>query len=88
MNTAALLPDLKLDIGLRSDRFDTRLLSRLSTAEEEITAMGIQLRNTSADRDLVVMYAGWLWKSRITGEGKPRMLQLALNNRIFRPREG
>ena len=41
------------------------------------------LEDTEADRDLVVMYAGWLWRSRTTGEGMPRMLRYALNNRLF-----
>ena len=35
------------------------------------------------DRDLVVMYAAYLWRSRSTGEDMPRMLRYALNNRLF-----
>ena len=29
------------------------------------------------------MYAAYLWRSRTTGEGMPRMLRYALNNRLF-----
>jgi hypothetical protein len=29
------------------------------------------------------MYAAYLWRQRVTGEGMPRMLRYALNNRLF-----
>lgn len=32
---------------------------------------------------LVVQYASWMWRKRDTGEGMPRMVRYALNNRIF-----
>ena len=35
------------------------------------------------DSQLVVMYAAWLWRKRDTGEGMPRMLRYALNQRVF-----
>lgn len=35
------------------------------------------------DAQLVVMYSAWTWRKRDTGEGMPRMLRWALNNRIF-----
>ena len=39
--------------------------------------------STLEDKQLVVMYAAWLWRRRDTQEGMPRMLRWALNNRIF-----
>lgn len=35
------------------------------------------------DAQLVVMYSAWLWRKRDSGEGMPRMLRWALNNRIL-----
>ena len=48
-----------------------------------IAEEGITLADTEEDRDLVVMYAAYLWRSRSTGEDMPRMLRYALNNRLF-----
>lgn len=83
MNTELLLSALKTDLGIRSAVYDERLADRLVTAQTELTAFGIVLENTQADRDLVVMYAAWLWSSRITGARMPRMLVTARNNRLF-----
>ena len=69
--------------GLSSDVYDDRLLSRLQTAAERITSMGITLGDTESDKDLVLMYAAWLWRERITGDPMGRMLQQALNNRLL-----
>ena len=35
------------------------------------------------DAQLVVMYSAWTWRRRDTGEGMPRMLRYALNNRVL-----
>lgn len=83
MDAAVFLPDLKLDLGIRSNAFDSRLESRLRTAKEWIQAEGCTLTDSEGDRELIVMYAAWLWRSRVTGEGMGRMLRTALNNRIF-----
>lgn len=79
----SLLPALKIDLGLSADVYDERLLSRLQTAAERIEALGITLTDSSGDRDLILMYAAWLWRSRTTQAPMGRMLQLALNNRLF-----
>ena len=83
MDTQQMLADLKLDLGISSTAFDNRLTSRLATAKQWIEAEGCTLTDSEADRELVVMYAAWLWRSRVTGEGMGRMLRSALNNRIF-----
>lgn len=83
MNLEAMLPALKIDLNISAQVYDERLLSRLQTAVERITSMGITLGDTESDRDLVLMYAAWLWRERITGEGMGRMLQQALNYRLI-----
>ena len=83
MDLSAMLPALKIDLNITAQTYDERLLSRLQTAVERISSMGITLGDTESDRDLVLMYAAWLWRERITGEGMGRMLQQALNYRLI-----
>lgn len=83
MDAAILLNDLKTDLGIKSGTFDDRLLSRIETAQERIAAEGATLTDSEADRDLIVMYAAWLWRSRVSGEKMPDMIRYALNNRVL-----
>lgn len=83
MNEEVLLAALRADLGVSSQSFSDRLLEKIQTAKARIAEEGITLENTTEDRDLVVMYAAWLWRSRVSGEGMPRMLRYALNNRLF-----
>ena len=83
MNEELLLQGLKLDLGISATAFDPRLLSRIRAAQARIAEEGIVLEDTEADRDLVIMYAAYLWRQRVTGEGMPRMLRYAMNNRLF-----
>ena len=69
MDLQAMLTPLKIDLNISASVYDDRLLSRLQTATERITSMGITLGDTESDRDLVLMYAAWLWRERITGRG-------------------
>lgn len=81
--TQELLQMLKIDLGIRSEAYDSRLANRLTEAMERLTAEGITLTGSTADMDLVVMYAAWLWRDRVTGAPMPRMLVTARNNRLF-----
>ena len=83
MDMQQLLSGLKVDLNIRSQVYDERLLDRLQEAQERLRAEGITLEDTTADRDLVIMYAAWLWRNRIDGEPMPRMLVTARNNRLF-----
>lgn len=83
MNEELLLIAVKTDLGISTDAFDERLRSRLRVAQTRIAAEGVTLADTEADRDLVIMYAAWLWRYRQTSEPMPRMLRYALNNRIL-----
>ena len=83
MDMQLLLTALKTDLGIRSEAFDDRLLDRLCEAQTDLTAQGIVLEDTTADRNLVIMYAAWLWRDRVTGAPMPRMLVTARNNKLF-----
>lgn len=83
-NTATLLPLLKIDLGITATAFDNLLTNALETAMERIEAEGATLENTASDRDLVLMYAAWLWRCRVDQAPMGRMLRQALNNRVIR----
>lgn len=80
-----LLSMLKVDLGIKSTTaYDERLSQYIEAADQAITEMGAILDySVLKDNQLVVMYAAWTWRKRDSGEGMPRMLRYALNNRIF-----
>ena len=79
-----LLEMLKVDLGITTTAYDDRLTMYLENAKKEITREGISLNMSAVgDMQLVVMYAAWTWRKRATGDGMPRMLRYALNNRLF-----
>ena len=78
-----VLEMLKVDLGISTDAYDERLESIISYAISEIEREGIVLGDTIEEQNLVAMYAGWLWRKRETGEGMPRMVRYALNNKLF-----
>ncbi len=83
---AMMLIMLKTDLGIRtSTAYDQRLLQLLTAAQQAITAEGVSDLDASdpLDQQLIVMYAAWLWRKRDEMPGMPRMLRLALNNRVF-----
>ena len=74
---------LKVDLGITTTAHDGRLQQYIEHARTEIIREGAALTDDLADTQLVVMYAAWTWRKRDSGEGMPRMLRYALNNRIF-----
>lgn len=79
-----LLTMLKVDLHITTNAYDTRLTQYINSAMEMIGTEGVTLDiNDLEDAQLVVMYAGWLWRKRDSGEGMPRMLRYLLNNRLF-----
>lgn len=82
----ALLIAVKTDLGITTDVYDTRLQSCICTARQRIREEGITLTDSESDFNLVVMFAAYLWRCRSSGEGLPRMLRYAMNNRLFSQR--
>lgn len=90
-NMAALLSMLKTDLGIiSSTAYDARLQQIITAAIAAIKAEGATTLDTAVplDAQLVVMYAGWMWRRRDNMEGMPRMVRWALNNRIFAEKAG
>lgn len=82
---AAILKSLKVDLGiLRTNAYDERLTEIIKSSYEMIVREGATLNvSDPEDAQLVVMYSAWTWRRRDTGEGMPRMIRWALNNRIL-----
>ena len=83
-----LLPSLKVDLGITTEAYDNRLMQYLYNAQKEIAREGVEIGNSIDDDQLVIMYAAWTWRKRESGEGMPRMLRYALNNRVFSQKMG
>ena len=85
MDDAAILTALKVDLQISTYAADSAyFLPLIQTAKEYIATEGIVLDESSeGDGMLVVMYASYLYRSRINDTGMPRMLRYALNNRLF-----
>lgn len=95
-----MLTMLKTDLGIMtSTAYDTRLTQLLTAAKQYIINEGASTLDASKveDMQLIVMYAAWLWRKRDGATGSvqnydattmPRMLRLALNNRVFREKAG
>lgn len=80
-----LLSMLKTDIGITATAYDERMKQYIQTAYKNIKAEGVQTLNVEdiEDAQLVVMYAAWMWRRRDSGDGMPRMVRYALNNRVL-----
>ena len=85
-----MLGMLKVDLGISSTAYDSRLGQYLTSAKAEIVREGVSFPTTLGvdDMQLIVMYATWMWKKRETGEGMPRMLRYLLNQRVFSQKMG
>lgn len=88
MADSTMLTMLKTDLGISTAQtaYNTRLEQLLTAAQEAINGEGASTLDASdpLDMQLIVMYAAWLWRRRDEMTGMPRMLRLALNNRVFR----
>ena len=85
-----MLGMLKVDLGISSTAYDSRLGQYLTSAKAEIVREGVSFPTTLGvdDMQLIVIYATWMWKKRETGEGMPRMLRYLLNQRVFSQKMG
>lgn len=77
------LTALKLNLGLRApeDEQTAYLEGLLDTAAEKLRGAKLSPDDADAEmRNLLVVYAAWLYRSRATGAAKPPMLQLMIND--------
>lgn len=79
---------VKLNLQIAGSAFDEYIEDLIiPAAEAEIAREGITLdfENSIGDANLLVMYAGYLYRRRAdySDAGMPRMLRYALNNRLF-----
>ncbi len=82
---ALILASLKVDLGMNTTAYDSRLNEIIDSSTESIIEMGASTLNpgNSKDAQLIIMYAAWTWRHRDTGEKMPDMLSKRLNNRIL-----
>lgn len=89
MTDLELLAALKVDLGITSSGYDSRLTQLVASAKAAIAREGAVLDTANYDDcQIVIMYAAWLWRRRDTMEGMPRMLRWALNNKVFSGKMG
>ncbi len=84
MDMTAMLEALKVDLGISTNAYDSRLTQYLQAAAQAIETEGITLDlQDYQDSMLQIMYAAWLWRKRDSQDGMPRMLRWLMNNRLF-----
>lgn len=84
MTNTDLLTMVKANIQMASSAFDTYLGQLVEVAKESIEAYGITLNDSIQDANIIVMYASYLWQKRKADDsGMPRMLTMAMRNRLF-----
>ena len=93
MTDEFLLSMLRADLEQPSPTVNEYLLELIDAAKESIEATGIWLTDTARDRNLVVMYAAYLYRKRKADNPKgvdkmPRMLRSALNDRLMAEKGG
>ena len=93
MTNELLLAMLRADLEQPSPTVNEYLLELIEAAKESIEATGIWLTDTARDRNLVVMYAAYLYRKRKADNPKgvdkmPRMLRSALNDRLMAEKGG
>lgn len=84
MTNDDILGMLKIDLGFISNDYDERLRQTIKSSIEMMDREGASIDLESAECvQLVIMYAGWMWRKRFDPTPMPRMLRWALNNRIM-----
>ncbi len=80
--TNMLCTDLGFPPASVDENIRAFLQTKLDAAAAELSAAGIEIDESDAsDMDLLVMYAAWLYRDRLTQSEKPLMLQRLIRNR-------
>lgn len=92
MTDEDVLKILQADLNLLMlDETRTAQLNQyIQAAKEFIQREGVAIATPYSveDSQLIEMYAAYLFRKRDSGEGMPRMLRWALNNRLFSQKAG
>ena len=93
MTNELLLAMLRADLEQPSPTVNDYLLNLIDAAKESIEATGIWLTDSARDKNLVVMYAAYLYRKRKADNPKgednmPRMLRSTLNDRLMAEKGG
>lgn len=79
---ALLQADLGFLAGTVPEPVQSVLASDLAAARGALSRAGLAADETEAeDLSLLVMYAAWLYRKRISGDPMPAMLRQAINDR-------
>lgn len=75
---------VKLNLSIAGNGWDTYLEHLIRAAKAAIAEEGIDLDGSDSDRNIIVMYASYLFRKRAEDAAPmPRMLRYALNNRLM-----
>lgn len=92
MTDEDVLKILQADLNLLMlDETRTAQLNQyIQAAKEFIQKEGVAIATPYSveDSQLIEMYAAYLFRKRDSGDGMPRMLRWALNNRLFSQKAG
>ena len=83
MTDADLLTILKQQLQILTDALDSFLSHLISVAKQMVATEGINDDNSQEYYHIVIMQARYLYNKRDTGEGEPRSLRYAKNNKLF-----
>jgi hypothetical protein len=84
MTKAEIMAMLKIDLGFKDSTYDARLEHVIDSSIAMMDREGASVDLESAECiQLIIMYAGWMWRKRFDPTPMPRMLRWALNNRIM-----
>lgn len=77
-----LCANLGFTVSTAPEAVLTLIGNDLDTAAADLGRIGITIdENVPADLNLLVMFAQWLYQKRKTGEGRPPMLKIQINDR-------
>ena len=86
-----LLTNLNINMPKAKSEVQHKIYDNLAylsdVSVERIRQLGIKFVDESNftvdEANLIIMYASWLYTKRQNGEGMPRMLKYALNNKLL-----